>query len=112
MKLCRVTHKSFAGARLAHLDDGQIWLFDEGRQFEPGEDVPRKQSIPLEEAKLLAPVTPSKIVCVGRNYVEHAAELGNKMPEEPLLFLKAPSAIIASGESIELPPESNQVELE
>lgn len=55
---------------------------------------------------------PSKIVCVGRNYVEHARELGNEMPKQPLLFLKPPSAIIASGESIILPPESRRVEHE
>jgi 2-keto-4-pentenoate hydratase/2-oxohepta-3-ene-1,7-dioic acid hydratase in catechol pathway len=55
---------------------------------------------------------PSKIVCVGRNYREHAAELGNKMPDEPLLFLKAPSAIIASGADIVLPGASQQVEHE
>ena len=55
---------------------------------------------------------PSKIVCVGRNYREHAAELGNKMPDEPLLFLKAPSALIASGDEIELPTASQQVEHE
>jgi len=61
---------------------------------------------------LLAPVQPSKIVCVGRNYREHAAELGNKMPDEPLLFLKAPSSIIASGDRIELPKQSQQVEHE
>jgi 2-keto-4-pentenoate hydratase/2-oxohepta-3-ene-1,7-dioic acid hydratase in catechol pathway len=51
-------------------------------------------------------------VCVGRNYREHAAELGNKMPDEPLLFLKAPSSVIASGDSIELPSASQQVEHE
>ena len=62
--------------------------------------------------KLLEPVNPSKIVCVGRNYREHAAELGNKMPDEPLLFLKAPSALIASGENIVLPSASQQVEHE
>jgi len=62
--------------------------------------------------KLLEPVRPSKIVCVGRNYREHAAELGNKMPDEPLLFLKAPSAIISSGEDIVLPSASQQVEHE
>jgi len=112
MRLCRVTHQSFEGARFAHLDEGQLWLLDEGQAFETGADLPRKQSIPFEEAELLAPVTPSKIVCVGRNYVEHAAELGNKMPDEPLLFLKAPSAIIANGQSIELPRASNQVEHE
>jgi 2-keto-4-pentenoate hydratase/2-oxohepta-3-ene-1,7-dioic acid hydratase in catechol pathway len=62
--------------------------------------------------KILEPIRPSKIVCVGRNYREHAAELGNKMPEEPLLFLKAPSAIISSGEEIVLPGASQQVEHE
>ena len=62
--------------------------------------------------KLRDPIRPSKIVCVGRNYREHAAELGNKMPDEPLLFLKAPSAIISSGEAIVLPNASQQVEHE
>ena len=62
--------------------------------------------------KLLEPIRPSKIVCVGRNYREHAAELGNKMPDEPLLFLKAPSAIVYSGDEIVLPGASQQVEHE
>ncbi len=62
--------------------------------------------------RLQEPVRPSKIVCVGRNYQAHAAELGNKMPDEPLLFLKAPSAIISSGEDIVLPSASQQVEHE
>jgi 2-keto-4-pentenoate hydratase/2-oxohepta-3-ene-1,7-dioic acid hydratase in catechol pathway len=70
------------------------------------------QPIEVSAVKLLAPVTPSKIVCVGRNYREHAAELGNKMPDEPLLFLKAPSAVIGNGDCIQLPPESAQVEHE
>jgi len=70
------------------------------------------ESIPLADVQLLPLVAPSKIVCVGRNYREHAAELGNKMPDEPLLFLKAPSAVIADGDTIELPPESQQVEHE
>lgn len=55
---------------------------------------------------------PSKVVCVGRNYADHAAELGNEVPAEPLLFLKAPSAIIRNGEEIMLPPQSAQVEHE
>jgi len=62
--------------------------------------------------RLQEPIRPSKIVCVGRNYREHAAELGNKMPDEPLLFLKAPSAIILSGDEIVLPGASQQVEHE
>jgi 2-keto-4-pentenoate hydratase/2-oxohepta-3-ene-1,7-dioic acid hydratase in catechol pathway len=69
-------------------------------------------SVRLAEAQMLPPVTPSKIVCVGRNYREHAAELGNPMPSEPLLFLKAPSAVIAHGEPIELPEASERVEHE
>ena len=54
----------------------------------------------------------SKIVCVGRNYLEHARELGNELPERPLLFLKPPSALVHSGDPIVLPPESQQVEHE
>jgi 2-keto-4-pentenoate hydratase/2-oxohepta-3-ene-1,7-dioic acid hydratase in catechol pathway len=55
---------------------------------------------------------PSKIVCVGRNYLEHARELGNEVPERPLIFLKPPSALLADGETIRLPAVSNQVEHE
>jgi 2-keto-4-pentenoate hydratase/2-oxohepta-3-ene-1,7-dioic acid hydratase in catechol pathway len=66
----------------------------------------------LSDTQLLPPVAPSKIVCVGRNYREHAAELGNEMPSEPLLFLKAPSTIIGDGDAIELPELSQRVEHE
>lgn len=55
---------------------------------------------------------PSKIVCVGRNYTAHAKELGNEVPERPLLFLKPPSALIGDGATIELPPDSVRVEHE
>ena len=55
---------------------------------------------------------PGKIVCVGRNYVEHAREMGNEVPTEPLIFLKPPSSIIADGAFIERPPQSSQVEHE
>lgn len=55
---------------------------------------------------------PSKIVCVGRNYVEHARELGNEVPERPLIFLKPPSSLLADGEPIELPTASDRVEFE
>jgi 2-keto-4-pentenoate hydratase/2-oxohepta-3-ene-1,7-dioic acid hydratase in catechol pathway len=55
---------------------------------------------------------PSKIVCVGRNYLEHAREMGNDMPKEPLIFLKPSSSLIDGGESIVLPPQSQQVEFE
>jgi len=55
---------------------------------------------------------PSKIVCVGRNYLEHARELGNEVPERPLIFFKPPSSLVADGEAIVLPPESQRVEHE
>ena len=60
----------------------------------------------------MIPIRPSKIVCVGRNYVAHAKELGNEVPERPMLFLKPSSALIASGDAIELPSASSQVEYE
>lgn len=66
----------------------------------------------LSEVELLPPVMPSKIVCVGRNYAAHAAELGNPVPKEPLLFLKAPSSVITDGENIIIPYQSIQVEHE
>lgn len=71
-----------------------------------------KAEIPLRDVRLLAPSTPSKIVCVGRNYVEHAKELGNEVPKVPLIFLKPPSSVIASGGTILLPPQSTQIEHE
>ncbi len=68
--------------------------------------------VPIKPGSLLAPVTPSKIVCVGRNYRAHAKELGNEVPAEPLIFLKPPSAIIGPDAEIALPPESQRVEHE
>jgi 2-keto-4-pentenoate hydratase/2-oxohepta-3-ene-1,7-dioic acid hydratase in catechol pathway len=56
--------------------------------------------------------SPSKIVCIGRNYVDHAKELGNEVPKEPLFFLKPPSSIVKSGEPIRLPKQSHRVEYE
>lgn len=75
-------------------------------------DDETKEVISISDLKMLLPVSPSKIVCVGRNYAEHAAELGNEVPKEPLLFLKAPSALINHEETIVIPPQSNQVEHE
>lgn len=63
-------------------------------------------SLPVEEANLLSPCTPTKIVCVGRNYAAHAAELGNEVPERPLLFFKPPSALIGPNDEIVLPKSS------
>ena len=70
------------------------------------------EPIPLSEADLLPPVTPSKIVCVGRNYREHARELGNEVPSEPLLFFKPPSSLLRPGGAVVLPAVSERVDFE
>ncbi len=67
---------------------------------------------PLESVRILAPVQPSKVICVGRNYVAHAREHNAEVPAVPLIFLKPPSSVIATGETILLPPQSQQVEHE
>jgi 2-keto-4-pentenoate hydratase/2-oxohepta-3-ene-1,7-dioic acid hydratase in catechol pathway len=68
--------------------------------------------LPLTEVKLVAPVEPSKIICIGRNYAEHAREHDVEVPKVPLIFMKPPSSIIGPGEAIILPPQSQQVEHE
>jgi len=73
---------------------------------------PTERRVARNGVRLLAPVTPSKIVCVGRNYAAHAAELGNAVPTEPLLFLKPPSALLAHDSEIVLPVQSERVEYE
>jgi 2-keto-4-pentenoate hydratase/2-oxohepta-3-ene-1,7-dioic acid hydratase in catechol pathway len=65
-------------------------------------------SLPFASAKLLQPATPSKIVCVGRNYADHAKELGNDVPTEPLIFLKPPTSVISPGEKIVRPKHLSQ----
>ena len=69
-------------------------------------------NLPLSAVRLLAPVEPTKIVCIGRNYIEHAREHDAEVPEIPLIFLKPPSAVIGPGENIILPPQSQRVEHE
>jgi len=78
------------------------------------EDLPSKrmQHVVLEEATLLAAARPSKIVCVGRNYREHAAELGHEVPTEPLIFLKPPSALLAPRGEVRRPKISERVDYE
>jgi 2-keto-4-pentenoate hydratase/2-oxohepta-3-ene-1,7-dioic acid hydratase in catechol pathway len=70
------------------------------------------ERIPLKEVKLLAPTIPSKIVCIGKNFADHAAEIGEEITAEPLIFFKPSSAIVGHGDAIVIPPQSKQVELE
>jgi len=92
------------------------WLFEEkvgkveGNIFS---DYRRLEATtPMSEISLLSPVSPTKIVCIGRNYAAHASEHHVDIPEIPLIFLKPPSTIIANNEKIILPPQSRQVEHE
>lgn len=85
----------------------EIIVDDEGAARAPG-----GAAIDLENVRFLAPCQPTKIVCVGRNYLEHARELGNAMPETPLLFLKPVSSLLGHGGVIRIPDQSWQVEYE
>jgi 2-keto-4-pentenoate hydratase/2-oxohepta-3-ene-1,7-dioic acid hydratase in catechol pathway len=79
----------------------------------PGaEETAGFEPLPFGRVTRLAPVTPSKIVCIGRNYRDHAAELGNEVPKEPLIFLKAPSSVLAPGQTIHIPAQSERVDFE
>jgi 2-keto-4-pentenoate hydratase/2-oxohepta-3-ene-1,7-dioic acid hydratase in catechol pathway len=76
------------------------------------EPLPTGEELPLDDVRLLAPVLPSKLVCVGKNYAAHAAEFGMDVPEEPLLFLKPSTAVIGPNEPIQLLPISKRVDYE
>src|SRR5882724_5498649 len=112
MRICRFTTSEVSSPRLGVVVGESIVPLTEDETIESFSSPGASKAIPISEVKFLAPVAPSKIVCVGRNYREHAAELGNKMPDEPLLFLKAPSAVIGSGDCIVLPGASQRVEHE
>lgn len=92
------------------------WVYEnkigpiEGNPF--GEYRRLEAEIPLESVHLLAPTQPTKIVCLGRNYEEHAREQNAEVPQTPLIFLKPPSTLIATGEKIVLPPQSRLIEHE
>jgi len=121
MKYCKFLSAS-GTPRYANLEDrnGELWAVS--LMEPPVEDLATQLAIldspepftaaPLSSLKLLAPVTPSKIVCIGRNYKEHAAELGNEVPKEPLLFLKPPSSLLAPGGVIKMPALSKRVDYE
>ncbi|HTD95544.1 MAG TPA: fumarylacetoacetate hydrolase family protein [Edaphobacter sp.] len=102
---------------LVERQQGALWAVQPMEA--PPEDVPSHalpqtsfQPRPLSELQLLAPVRPSKILCVGRNYRDHATELGNEIPKEPLLFLKPPSALFAPNGVICMPALSQRVDYE
>ena len=112
MKLCRFKHRDFPLLQYGLVQDDKVYVLGDHYDFNQPDPEATQTALNLDEVRLAVPVAPSKIVCVGRNYREHAAELGNKMPDEPLLFLKPPSSLIGNDERIALPPQSQQVEHE
>jgi 2-keto-4-pentenoate hydratase/2-oxohepta-3-ene-1,7-dioic acid hydratase in catechol pathway len=107
MRLCRV--RVGGAPRWGEVRDGLVELLH-GAPWEGDERL--GGAIPLREGDLLPPCEPSKIVAVGLNYAAHAAEQDKALPAEPLLFLKAPSALLAPGGTVVLPPDSQRVEHE
>ena len=107
MRLVRFRH----GDRIATgFLSGQEVRILRGTFFE--DPVPSGEDVPLADVRLLAPVIPSKVLAVARNYPEHAAEMGNPLPERPMLFFKPATSVIGPGDPIPLPPDTERVDHE
>jgi 2-keto-4-pentenoate hydratase/2-oxohepta-3-ene-1,7-dioic acid hydratase in catechol pathway len=95
--------------RFGSIDQDHVSLF----AGNPMESIEHSgEVVNLDQVQLLAPVAPSKVICIGMNYAAHAAEISQDVPDEPLMFFKPISSIIGPGENIVLPHQSDQVELE
>jgi 2-keto-4-pentenoate hydratase/2-oxohepta-3-ene-1,7-dioic acid hydratase in catechol pathway len=121
MKLCRFQPLEFPPEKLSRTEHNAhpevcagVIEGDRVREIKTlfGAPAFKDRAWPLAEVRLLAPAVPSKVVCIGRNYAEHAAELGNEVPKEPLIFLKPPSSVIGPDEAILIPPISQRVDFE
>ena len=123
MKYCRFQFENQSLYGTVENRAGELWIVDLTNA--PEEDLDYKlahakatswsfdfEPMPLSSATLLAPVKPSKILCVGRNYRDHAKELGNEVPAEPLLFFKPPSSLLAPGGVVRMPAAAERVDFE
>jgi 2-keto-4-pentenoate hydratase/2-oxohepta-3-ene-1,7-dioic acid hydratase in catechol pathway len=123
MKYCRFQFESQILYGVVEDRGGEAWIVDLAKA--PDEDLENKlahanaaswsfdfEPMPVSVATLLAPVKPSKIICVGRNYRDHAKELGNEVPAEPLLFFKPPSSLLAPGGVVRMPAVAERVDFE
>jgi 2-keto-4-pentenoate hydratase/2-oxohepta-3-ene-1,7-dioic acid hydratase in catechol pathway len=109
MRLVRFRFGDRIATGAAEFDADAIRVL-QGTFFE--DPIPTGEEVPFDDVRLLAPVLPSKLVCVGRNYPAHAAEFGGEVPEQPLLFLKPSTAVIGPHEPIPLPAMSKRVDYE
>jgi 2-keto-4-pentenoate hydratase/2-oxohepta-3-ene-1,7-dioic acid hydratase in catechol pathway len=118
MQYCKYLEAGTPRYANVELRDGALWAVSPMEP--PAEDLAARlapasasfKPAPLTDLQLLAPVTPSKILCIGRNYRDHATELGNEVPKEPLLFLKPPSSLLAPNGIIRMPALSKRVDYE
>lgn len=108
MKLYRFLHQGSPAVGVA--SGGRILRYTGSEATALGQAT--SESIALADVALLAPVAPSKIVAVGRNYAEHAKELGNEAPSEPIIFLKPPSTVLPPNGTVVRPPQSQRVDFE
>jgi 2-keto-4-pentenoate hydratase/2-oxohepta-3-ene-1,7-dioic acid hydratase in catechol pathway len=109
MRLVRFRFGDRIATGAAEFDADTIRVL-QGTFFE--DPVPTGEEVPIDDVRLLAPVLPSKLVCVGKNYAAHAAEFDSAVPEEPLLFLKPSTAVIGPNDPIRLLPVSRRVDYE
>lgn len=107
----RIARFSLNGEPKYGIVDGPELVVLNGHPLVQGYDTTGER-VAIKDVKLLAPTIPSKVVCVGKNYAEHAAELGLAQNDEPTIFFKPSSSIVGPGDAIVLPHQSNQVELE
>ncbi|MRG58816.1 DUF2437 domain-containing protein [Agromyces sp. CFH 90414] len=111
MKVARFSHGESISFGIVDEEENELVVLKADPLFAGFETTGER--VPMGEAKLLAPVIPrSKVVAVGRNYREHAAEFGNEAPAEPLLFLKPNTSVVGPGDAIVLPRQSERVEFE
>jgi 2-keto-4-pentenoate hydratase/2-oxohepta-3-ene-1,7-dioic acid hydratase in catechol pathway len=109
MKIYRFLDSNHARVGVGERD--RIWRYTGTAAHDLGR-IDEGRPMPLAEAQLLVPCVPTKIVAIGRNYAEHAKELGNDTPPEPIIFLKPPTALLRPGGTIERPPQSQRVDYE
>jgi 2-keto-4-pentenoate hydratase/2-oxohepta-3-ene-1,7-dioic acid hydratase in catechol pathway len=112
MKLCRFEADGRAQYGIVEGDTVRSLGTDSFLDAEAAAANAASAAIPLAAVRLLAPLRPGKIIGVGRNYADHAKELGNEVPKDPLLFLKPPSSVIGPDGTIRMPQESERVDFE
>ncbi|RZQ64543.1 fumarylacetoacetate hydrolase family protein [Amycolatopsis suaedae] len=111
MRLARIAHPG--GVAFASVEgDGDDARVREIAEHPFGEPNFTGKQWPLADVRLLAPILPTKVIAVGRNYAKHAAEFGNEVPESPMIFLKPSTSVIGPNAAIKLPPSSSRVDFE